>query len=143
MTTSITRQEAMTRLLHGVADDVGAYDALLLLLEEQFDAALHHQSARLAALADAVIAAVEAIDLRRRQRIALVNALLGPAGAMSQVFGLLQGVSRATLETNWLALEQKVLECKRRNTRNSDLLTDQYSIMQRVLHGEDQTYAPG
>ncbi len=44
---------------------------------------------------------------------------------------------------DWVALEQMVLECKRLNARNSDLLTEQYSIMQRVLHGEEDTYAPG
>jgi flagella synthesis protein FlgN len=26
--------------------------------------------------------------------------------------------------------------------RNGDLLVEQYSIMQRVLHGEEQIYAP-
>ena len=41
------------------------------------------------------------------------------------------------------ALEQMVLECKRLNARNSEFLTEQYSIMQRVLHGEEDTYAPG
>jgi flagella synthesis protein FlgN len=35
-----------------------------------------------------------------------------------------------------------VIDCKLAGKRNSDLLVEQYSIMQRVLHGEDQTYAP-
>jgi len=26
--------------------------------------------------------------------------------------------------------------------RNADLLAEQYTIMQRVLHGDDQTYEP-
>ena len=31
---------------------------------------------------------------------------------------------------------------KRLNARNSALLTEQFSIMQRVLHGEEEIYAP-
>lgn len=140
--TQITRQEALTRLLRGVADDIKAYDNLLLLLEQQFDATLRHQSARLAELAANITQVVDAMELRRRQRVALVSGLLGPAGAMPRIVAMLKGVSRQTLESNWHRLEQMVLECKRRNTRNSTLLTDQYSIMQRVLHGDEQIYAP-
>lgn len=137
-----SRQETMARLLRGVADDVPAYRALLLLLDEQFDAALRHQSARLAALAEQVGAAVDAIELRRQERVALVAALLGPAGTLAGAAALLKGATRQGLENNWAELEQMVLECKRRNTRTSTLLTEQYSIMQRVLNGEDQIYAP-
>lgn len=139
----MTRQQALTRLLAGVAEDLVAYQALLVLLDEQFDAALRHRSAHLAQLADTVLAAVEAIEQRRRERQALVAALLGPNGTMQGVMTLLKGVTRQTLEANCLNFEQMVLECKRKNTRNSDLLSDQYSIMQRVLNGEDQIYAPG
>ena len=139
----ITRQEAVRRVLQGIADDHQGYAALLALLEEQFQATLQHQSTRLTALADQVIAAVEPLDARRRQRVSLVTALLGAQGDMPQLFALLQEDARAAAERDWLALEQMVLECKRLNARNSDLLTEQYSIMQRVLHGEEDTYAPG
>jgi len=139
----ITRQEAMRRVLQGMTDDSVDYAALKTLLEEQFQATLHHQSAQLTALAEQVVAAVEPLDARRRQRVSLVTALLGPQGDMPQLFALLQEDARATAERDWVALEQMVLECKRLNTRNSDLLTEQYSIMQRVLHGEEDTYAPG
>ena len=139
----ITRQEAVRRVLQGMADDRSGYAALQTLLEEQFQATLHHQSARLTALADQVVAAVEPLDARRRQRVSLVTALLGPQGDMPQLFALLQEDARATAQRDWAALEQMVLECKRLNARNSDLLTEQYSIMQRVLHGEEDTYAPG
>ncbi len=138
----MTRQEALTRLLADVAEDVGAYRALMLLLEAQFDAALRHRSAALAALADEVGALVDTLDTRRRQRVALVAALLGAAGTMSQVAELLKGASRQQLDANWAELERMVPECKRLNQRNSDFLTDQYTIMQRVLQGEDQIYAP-
>ena len=139
----ITRQEAVRRVLQGMTDDSVGYAALQTLLEEQFQATLQHQSTRLTALADQVIAAVEPLDARRRQRVSLVTALLGPQGDMPQLFALLQEDARAAAERDWLALEQMVLECKRLNARNSDLLTEQYSIMQRVLHGEEDTYAPG
>ncbi|ATD60988.1 flagellar protein FlgN [Janthinobacterium svalbardensis] len=139
----ITRQEAVRRVLQGMTDDSVGYAALKTLLEEQFQAILQHQSTRLTALADQVIAAVEPLDARRRQRVSLVTALLGPQGDMPQLFALLQEDARATAERDWVALEQMVLECKRLNARNSDLLTEQYSIMQRVLHGEEDTYAPG
>ena len=139
----ITRQEAVRRVLQGMADDSVGYAALQTLLEEQFQATLQHQSTRLTALADQVIAAVEPLDARRRQRVSLVTALLGPQGDMPQLFALLQEDARSKAEADWVALEQMVLECKRLNARNSDLLTEQYSIMQRVLHGEEDTYAPG
>ena len=139
----ITRQEAVRRVLQGMTDDSVGYAALQTLLEEQFQATLQHQSTRLTALADQVIAAVEPLDARRRQRVSLVTALLGPQGDMPQLFALLQEDARSKAEGDWVALEQMVLECKRLNARNSDLLTEQYSIMQRVLHGEEDTYAPG
>lgn len=139
----ITRQEAVRRVLQGMTDDGVGYGALQTLLEEQFQATLQHQSTRLTALADQVIAAVEPLDARRRQRVSLVTALLGPQGDMPQLFALLQEDARSKAEADWVALEQMVLECKRLNARNSDLLTEQYSIMQRVLHGEEDTYAPG
>ena len=139
----ITRQEAVRRVLQGMTDDSVGYAALQTLLEEQFQATLQHQSTRLTALADQVIAAVEPLDARRRQRVSLVTALLGAQGDMPQLFALLQEDARSKAEADWVALEQMVLECKRLNARNSDLLTEQYSIMQRVLHGEEDTYAPG
>ena len=139
----ITRQEAVRRVLQGMTDDSVGYAALQTLLEEQFQATLQHQSTRLTALADQVIAAVEPLDARRRQRVSLVTALLGPQGDMPQLFALLQEDARSKAEADWVALEQMVLECKRLNARNSDLLTEQYSIMRRVLHGEEDTYAPG
>lgn len=139
----ITRQEAVQRVLQGIADDRQAYEALLLLLEEQFQATLRHQNAQLAALAEQIVAAADLLDGRRRQRVSLVTALLGPKAAMAQLFALLQPDARATALAGWDQLERMVLECKRLNTRNSQLLTEQYTTMQRVLHGEEHIYAPG
>ncbi len=139
----MTRQQALARVLRGVTDDMAAYAALLDLLEQQFQAALRHQRLRLTELADTISQAVDAMDQRRRQRVTLVRGLSGASGTMASIIDLLQGASRLQLETDWAALEQMVLECKRLNQRNSHLLTEQYSIMQRVLHGEEDTYAPG
>ncbi|CDG82551.1 flagellar export chaperone FlgN [Janthinobacterium agaricidamnosum] len=139
----MTRPQALTRVLRGVSDDIAAYGALLELQEQQFQAALRHQPARLSALAESINAAVDGMEQRRRQRVSLVRGLSGAGGTMNQIIELLQGAPRLQLETDWAALEQMVLECKRLNQRNSHLLTEQYSIMQRVLHGEDDTYAPG
>lgn len=139
---SLTRAQALTMLAGGVADDVAAYHALLALQDAQFDAAVRHRSAQLADLAGQIGAAVDQLEQRRQRRGALLAALLGPGARMGAAFALLAGASRIKLITDWAALEQMVPECKRRNQRNCDLLTEQYSIMQRVLHGEEQIYAP-
>lgn len=137
-----TRQETMQRLLQGVADDMQAYPQLAALLEQQFEGAVRHQSARLAELADTISALVDALQQRRAERVALVQRLLGPTGTMAQAFALLKNAARERMEADWITLEKWVIECKRLGKRNSDLLVEQYSIMQRVLHGEEQIYAP-
>jgi flagellar biosynthesis protein FlgN len=136
------RQQALAALLRGVADDAQAYPSLLRLLEQQFDAAVRHQNARLVELAAEITQVVDAMHERSARRVAQAALLLGPQARMAQVFALLKGASRATLESQWAELEKMVLECKRLNQRNSSLLTDQFSIMQRVLHGEENIYAP-
>jgi flagella synthesis protein FlgN len=113
------------------------------LLESQFQASLRHQSTQLPLLAEQIIASVEQLDARRRQRMSLVTALAGPKSGMTQLFALLQADARGKAVASWEELEQMVLECKRLNTRNSQLLTEQYTTMQRVLHGEEHIYAPG
>ncbi|HAT30995.1 MAG TPA: flagellar protein FlgN [Janthinobacterium sp.] len=138
----LTRAQALARLLDGVADDTKAYAALLLLQEEQFEAALRHQGARLCQLGGQIGALVDTLEARRRLRVKLAGALLGPAATMTGIAALLDEGARLRLEADWLALERMVLECKRRNTRNSTLFTDQYSIMRRLLHGEEHIYAP-
>lgn len=139
---NLTRQDTMQLLLQGVVLDQAAYGELEGLMEQQFDAALRHQRARLEQLADAIMVLVEAMELRRRQRLACATRLLGEQPSMAQVFQLLKPEPRARLEQDWQRLEQRVLECKRLGKRNGDFLADQYTIMQRVLHGEDQTYEP-
>jgi flagella synthesis protein FlgN len=132
----------MTHLLRGVADDLEACAAMQLMLDDQFNAALCHKSAALAELATNIVLAVDAMEMRRQERLKLVTLLLGPKATMADTFALLKGATREKLEANWAELEKRVTECKRLNARNNALLTEQYSIMQRVLHGEDQIYAP-
>ncbi|MFA9218215.1 MAG: flagellar export chaperone FlgN [Sphingomonadaceae bacterium] len=140
--TLLSRQDAMKLLLQGVAADQQAYAQLAAMLEQQFQLALRHQSAPLAALADDITALVDTLQQRRLQRVALVQQLVGAHGTMAQAFALLKNAARERMETDWQQLEQLVVECKRLGKRNSDLLVEQYSIMQRVLHGEEQIYAP-
>lgn len=137
-----TRQDAMRALLQGIAADQLAYAGLQALLEQQFEGAVRHQSARLAELADAITALVDTMEARRAERVALVQRLVGPHGTMAQAFALLKNPARERMEADWHTLELSVRECKRLGKRNSDLLVEQYTIMQRVLHGEELIYAP-
>jgi flagella synthesis protein FlgN len=138
----MTRQDAMRQLLGGMAADLVAYQTLQGLLQQQFDAALRHRAAELGAVAESISALVDVLQLRRQQRVALVQRLLGPTATMMQAFALLKNTARERMEADWKTLEQSVVECKRLSKRNGDLLVEQYSIMQRVLHGEEQIYAP-
>lgn len=132
----------MRLVLQGVAEDMQAYSQLQALLEQQFDAAVRHQSARLGELAETISTLVDGMEARRQRRVALVQRLVGPRATMEQAFALLKNAARERMEADWQTLERMVRECKRLGKRNSDLLVEQYSIMQRVLHGEEQIYAP-
>jgi flagella synthesis protein FlgN len=141
-TAGMSRQDAMRQLLGGIAEDLLAYHSLQGMLQQQFDAALRHRAAELGAVAESISALVDVLQLRRQQRVALVQRLLGPTATMMQAFALLKNTARERMEADWKTLEQSVIECKRLSKRNGDLLVEQYSIMQRVLHGEEQIYAP-
>jgi flagella synthesis protein FlgN len=138
----MTRQDAMRQLLAGMADDLLAYQSLKDLLQQQFEAAIKHRTTELGVVAEAISNLVDTLQLRRQQRVALVQRLAGPAATMLQAFALLKNAGRERMEADWKTLEQSVIECKRLSKRNSDLMVEQYSIMQRVLHGEEQIYAP-
>ncbi|MTV36597.1 flagellar protein FlgN [Duganella radicis] len=132
----------MRQLLTGIAEDLLAYAALRDLLEQQFQAALRHKASELGAVAEAISTLVDAMQARRALRVALVQRLVGPQGTMMQAFALLKNAAREKMEADWNTLEQAVIACKALSKRNGDLLVEQYSIMQRVLHGEEQIYAP-
>jgi len=139
---AMSRQDAMRALLAGIADDLQAYAQLQELLHDQFRAALRHKASELQAVAEAIGTLVDAMQQRRSDRVALVQRLVGETGNMAQAFALLKNAAREKMEADWASLETAVLECKRLSKRNGDLLAEQYTIMQRVLHGEEQIYAP-
>lgn len=138
----MTRQQAAAALAEGVGQDLAAANAIHALLERQFEAALHHQGAELARLATELTPALDAMDARRRQRVALVRALLGNEGTMAGFIAAQPEPGRAALAAAWSELERVVVACKAATTRNGNLLADQFTVMQRVLQGGDGTYAP-
>ena len=140
--TRMTRQQAAAALVDGVDQDLAAACAILALLERQFDAALRHQGAQLALLAGELTPALDAMDARRLQRVALVRALLGAEGTMAGFIAAQPQPGRTPLAAAWTELERLVLACKAATLRNGNLLADQFTTMQRVLQGGDGTYAP-
>lgn len=138
----LPRQDAMRQLLAGIAEDLQAYQTLQDLLQQQFQAALRHKASELGPVAEAISTLVDTMQARRARRVALVQRLVGPQGTMLQAFALLKNAARERMETDWSTLEQAVIACKALSKRNGDLLVEQYSIMQRVLHGEEHIYAP-
>jgi flagella synthesis protein FlgN len=140
--TRLTRQQAAGTLADGVRADLDSCGAIRALLERQFGAALAHRSALLAELAAELAPLLDTMEARRRQRVALVRALAGPSATMAGYIAAQPEPARARLAALWHQLEQQVLDCQAATTRNSSLLAEQYSVMQRVLHGAEETYAP-
>jgi len=139
---TLTRQQANALLLEGVKRDLAESATIHTLLEKQFEAAVRHRSAELTALADGLAPLLEAMEARRQQRLQLVRALLGSDATMAHYSASLDTAARAAFDAAWTELETIVRACKEATTRNSQLLAEQYSVMQRVLHGEDEVYAP-
>jgi flagella synthesis protein FlgN len=140
--TPLSRQDAMRQLLAGIEADLQSYQQMLDLIARQFEAAIRHQSENLAAIAQEIGALVDVLEARRAQRVELATRLTGPQPTMEQVFALLKPDARARLEADWAQLEGMVQTAREMGRRNADLLAEQYTIMQRVLHGDDQTYEP-
>lgn len=139
---TLTRTQANALLLEGVQRDLHEAAAIHALLERQFEAAVRHHSLELTALAEDLAPLLEAMEGRRQQRLQLVRALLGAQATMEQYIASLVPDARATFDAAWAELETIVRACKEATTRNGQLLAEQYSVMQRVLHGEDAIYAP-
>ena len=129
-------------LLDGIKADLQSYQQMLDLIAQQFEAAIRHQSERLGEIAKEIGALVDVLEARRAQRVDLATRLVGPQPSMEQVFTLLKPEARARLEADWAELEGMVQAAREMGRRNADLLAEQYTIMQRVLHGDDQTYEP-
>lgn len=139
----MTRQQAVAALADGMEQDLGAAQTIHALLERQFQAALRHQGAELGALAEELTPALDAMDARRKQRVALVRALHGPDGTMAGFIAAQPEPGRAKMANAWSELERLVVACKGATARNGNLLAEQFTVMQRVLHGSDGTYRDG
>jgi flagella synthesis protein FlgN len=138
----ITRDQALTRLLDGIQADLGACSTIRDLLERQFQAALRHRGAELTALAGELMPQLDAMEQRRQQRVQLVRALFGQQAGIDSLFASLPEARRDAASAAWDQLEQLVRDCKQATTRNASLMAEQHTVMQRLLHGEDDTYAP-
>ena len=138
----LTRDQAVARLLDGIQADLQACTAIRDLLERQFQAALRHRAAELGNLAEQLVPQLDSMEQRRQQRVQLVRALHGLDAGMDELLDSLPPAQRARAGADWARLEQLVRDCKQATTRNGNLMADQYTVMQRVLHGEDQLYAP-
>jgi flagella synthesis protein FlgN len=138
----LTRDQAVARLLNGIQDDLQACTVIRDLLERQFQAALRHRAAELGALAEELMPQLDSMEQRRQQRVQLVRALHGAGATMDKLLNGLPAPQRTRAAADWERLEQLVLDCKQATARNGNLMADQYTVMQRVLHGEDQLYAP-
>jgi flagella synthesis protein FlgN len=138
----LTRDQAVARLLNGIQDDLQACTVIRDLLERQFQAALRHRAAELGTLAEELMPQLDSMEQRRQQRVQLVRALLGAGATMDKLLNGLPAPQRTRAAADWERLEQLVLDCKQATARNGNLMADQYTVMQRVLHGEDQLYAP-
>lgn len=139
----MTRQDAIAKLILDVLADIQGYTDLSLMLDDQFKAALRHDTDRLCVLSDDIIELVDVMDHRREERLTLILALTGePAPRnIDGVLAQLNPMARASLSTKWQELEALVRECKARNTRNCELIVEQNTIMQHVLHGDGALYA--
>lgn len=138
----MTRDQAISRLLDGIQADLGSCGAVHELLERQFQAALRHRGAELSLLAEQLMPQLDAMEERRKQRVQLVRALFGLEATMDQLFASLAPAQRSSAAAAWAQLERLVRDCKQATTRNGNLMADQYSVMQRLMHGEEDTYAP-
>jgi flagellar biosynthesis protein FlgN len=142
MSGRMTRDQAVARLLDGIEADLGACGGIRDLLERQFQAALRHRGAELTELAEQLMPQLESMEQRRQQRVQLARALLGADATMEKLFAQLDADRRDAAQAAWRQLEQLVRDCKEATARNGSLMAEQYSVMQRLLHGEDETYAP-
>jgi flagella synthesis protein FlgN len=138
----LTRDQAVSRLLDGIQADLQACAAIRELLERQFEAALRHRGAELGELAGELMPQLDAMEQRRQQRVQLVRALHGADATMDNLLESLDAPQRARAGADWERLEALVRDCQEATVRNSGLMAEQYTVMQRVLHGEDQLYAP-
>lgn len=135
-------RRAIERVMRGVGEDLRDYGTLEELLEQQFETALRHDAAGIEQIGQRIVELVERMERRRAERVELVGLLAGADGRMAAVVALAGSLRGSQLAAGWRRLRTLAGHCKALNVRNCRLMTDQQTIMQRVLHGEERTYAP-
>ena len=138
----MSRGRALAAIVQGVEADRDAYGTLRALLEEQLGAALRHDAPALGEIAARITALVAEIDGRRIERETICATLAGEGARMPAILPLLPQVARQAFGAAWEALEAQVIDCKRLNVRNGRVITEQHELMQRLLRGDADTYAP-
>lgn len=140
----MNRNDIIVTLSRGLNQDLLAYRRLKEQLEAEFDAAMYHDSSRLAAISEVVENLAGEIEIRRQERVDLVAWLFGDDknARMEQVFSLLPEAPSKMFRAWWSELEGLVHDCKTQNARLCRLLTDQHEIMQRILGDQEDIYAP-
>ncbi|CAM3557516.1 flagellar export chaperone FlgN [Paracidovorax anthurii] len=138
------RQDQLLRLMQGVRADLDGYRQLSALLERQHAAALRHDAQALPEVTEGIVALVDAMEPRSRERTGIVRSLCGRADAegMRLVLASMPEAARNTLSGWWDALEPLVRDCHAQNLRTRQLMVDQSEVMRRVLQEEQGVYAP-
>ena len=136
--------ELLRLIMLGMQADLNDYPRLSTYLAYQFDAIVAHESTKLKEVGALISDLVGVLDLRRQERVKLVAKLLGPnrQPTMTVLFKVLPGQYKQSMSSLWQQLESMIKDCKDLNARNCKLLMDQHDLMQRVLNGEADTYAP-
>ncbi len=141
----MNRRDALLQILAGMREDMQDYSRLRELLDAQFLAAIQHDSVEIASVGERIVELTARMESRRQRRVELATIIVGEPGArvsIERVAEQLRGAARTTFEASWNQLEAQLQQCKSLNQRNCRLLMDQHDIMQRVLHSENDTYAP-
>ena len=138
----MSRGRALAAIVQGVESDRDAYGTLRALLEDQFAAALRHDAPALGELSARITALVAVLDARRVERETICATLAGQSARLPAILPLLPQAARQAFGAAWEALEAQVVDCKRLNARNGRLITEQHELMQRLLRGDADTYAP-
>lgn len=137
------RRQAYRQLFDTVAADLSAYPQLAARLEAQFEAALRHDAAGLQDSASEIAALCARLERSRRQRAGLLRVLL-PTGeplSMASALAVLPPALRERADAMWQSLRGWIAECRERNRRNGELLTQRRELLRRVLEGESDVYA--
>ncbi|KMN38308.1 MULTISPECIES: flagellar export chaperone FlgN [Chromobacterium] len=138
----MNREQAFKQLLATVQQDLQGYRQLEQLLEQQFSAALAHQTETLKQLGDDIVGQCDTLQASRDQRLQLAGRLLGDgrAASMDAVLKLLPVAVEPACRQRWDALVAQIRQCQTLNLRNGQLLQQQQELMNRVLNGDSDVY---